>query len=42
MGAPTTSFKDLEHRNAYVGLAGDNLELSGNVKPELQGTAIRP
>ena len=42
MGARTTSFiKYLEHRNARVGLAGNNLELSGNGKPELQATAIR-
>ena len=42
MGARTTSvFKDLEHRNACVGLAGNNLELAGNGKPELQATAIR-
>ena len=32
--------KDLEHRNAYVGLAGNNLELAGNGKPELQAIAI--
>ena len=42
MGARATSFlRDLEHHNACVGLAGDNLELSGNGKPELQATAIR-
>ena len=43
MGARTTSFFkiDLEHRNACVGLAGNNLELAGNGKPELQETAIR-
>ena len=29
------------HRNSFVGLAGNNLELSGNVKPEMQATAIR-
>ena len=41
-GARTTSvLKDLEHRNACVGLAGNNLELAGNGKPELQATAIR-
>ena len=33
--------KDLEHRNACVSLAGNNLELAGNGKPELQATAIR-
>ena len=39
IGTRTTSvLKDLEHRN--VGLAGNNLELAGNVKPELQATAI--
>ena len=42
MGARTTSlFKYLENRNACVGLAGNNLKLSGNGKPELQATAIR-
>ena len=42
MGARTTSFlKDLEHRNACVGLAGNNLELAGNGKPELQAISIR-
>ena len=42
MGARATSFlKDLEHRNACVGLAGYNLELVGNGKPELQATAKR-
>ena len=42
MGARTTSaLKDLEHRNACLGLAGNNLELAGNGKPELQATAIR-
>ena len=42
MGARTTSvLKDLEDRNACVGLAGNNLELAGNGKPELQATAIR-
>ena len=41
MGARTTSYlTDLEHRNACVGLAGNNLELAGNGKPELQVTAI--
>ena len=40
-GARTTSFlKDLEHRNACVGLAGNNLELAGNGKKELQAIAI--
>ena len=37
----TNVYKDLEHRNACVGLAGNNLELAGNGKPELQATAIR-
>ena len=42
MGARITSvLKDLELRNACVGLAGNNLELAGNGKPELQATAIR-
>ena len=42
IGSRTTSvLKDLEHRNACVGLAGNNLELAGNGKPELQATAIR-
>ena len=37
MGARTTSvLKDLEHRSACVGLAGNNLELAGNEKPELR------
>ena len=41
MGARTTSvLKDLEHSNACVGLAGNNLELAGNGKPDLQATAI--
>ena len=41
MGARATSvLKDIEHRNACVGLAGNNLELAGNGKPELQATAI--
>ena len=41
MGARTTSIlKDLEHRNACVGLAGNNLKLAGDGKPELQATAI--
>ena len=40
MGARTTSLlKDLKHRNACVGLAGNNLELAGNGKPELQATS---
>ena len=40
MGTRITSFfKDLEHRNACVGLAGNNLELAGNGKSELQATA---
>ena len=31
MDAGTTSFsKDIEHRKAYVGLGGNNLELAGN------------
>ena len=34
LGARTTSvLKDLKHRNACVGLAGNNLELAGNGKP---------
>ena len=37
----TSVLKYLEHRNACVGLAGNNLELAGNGKPELQATAIR-
>ena len=42
IGARTTSvLKDLEHRNACVGLADNNLELAGNGNPELQATAIR-
>ena len=42
MGVRTTSvLKDLEHRNACVGLAGNNLELADNGNPELQATAIR-
>ena len=42
MGTRTTSvLKDLEYRNACVGLEGNNLELAGNGKPELQATAIR-
>ena len=42
MGSRTTSvLKDLEHRNACVGLAGNNLQLAGNGKLELQATAIR-
>ena len=42
MGARITSvLKDLEHRYACVGLAGNNLELAGNGKPELQATVIR-
>ena len=42
MAARTTSvLKDLEHSNACVGLAVNNLELAGNGKPELQATAIR-
>ena len=42
MGARTTSFlKNLEQRNACAGLAGNNLELASNGKPELQATAIR-
>ena len=41
MGVRTTSvLKDLEHRNAYVGLVVNNLELAGNEKPKLQATAI--
>ena len=41
MGARTTSdIKDLEHGNAYVGLAANNLELAGNGKSELQASAI--
>ena len=40
MRARITSFlKDLEQRNACVGLAGNNLELAGNGKSELQATA---
>ena len=36
MGARIKSIlKDLEHRNACVCLAGNNLELAGNGKPEL-------
>ena len=42
MGARITSvLKNLEHRNACVGLAVNNLELSGNGKSELQATPIR-
>ena len=42
MGAPTTSVsKYLEHRNACVGLAGNNMELAGSGRPELKATAIR-
>ena len=42
MGDRTTSvLKHLENRNACVGLAGSNIELAGNGKPELQATAIR-
>ena len=42
IGAWTTSvFKDLEHGNACVGLAGNNIELAGKGKPELQATALR-
>ena len=42
IGARTTSvLKDLEHRNASVGLAGNNPDLAGNGKPELQATTIR-
>ena len=42
MAARTTSvLKDLEHRNACVGLAGNNLELAGNGKQEPQETSIR-
>ena len=42
IGARTTSFsKDVEHRIACVGLAGNNLELATNGKPELQATPIR-
>ena len=42
MGARNTSvLKVLEHCNACVGLAGNNPELAGNGKPELQATAIR-
>ena len=42
MGAWTTSLLNyLKHRNTCVGLAGNNLELAGNGKPELQATAIR-
>ena len=41
MGARITSvLKYLEYRNACVGLAGNNLELAGSGKPELQATAI--
>ena len=41
MGARTTSvLKDLEHLNACVGLAGNNLELAGNGKLELQAAGI--
>ena len=36
----TSVYKYLEHRNACVGLAGNNLELACNGKPELQATAI--
>ena len=36
MGARDTSvWKDLEHLNACVGLAGNNQELTANGKPEL-------
>ena len=39
MEARTTSvLNNLEHRNACVGLAGNNLDLAGNGKPELQAT----
>ena len=41
MGARNKSvLKYLEHRNACVGLAGNNSELAGNGKPELQAIAI--
>ena len=42
MGARTTSLlKDLKHRSTCVGLAGNNLELACNGKPDLQATAMR-